>query len=487
MTELESCPRCGTCVPSGRLPICPRCLASSSEDDPKPELAGLVCDELLGRGGMGEVYRARHLSLGRNVAVKILSGELAQSSEFRMRFEREARLLAALDHPHIVRVFDYGISRDEEPFISMELVEGGNLAQRIPLPAQRALSFARELADALGHAHARGVLHCDIKPENVLIDEAGHVRLSDFGIARWLTPSPGALTRTSRVMGTPPYMSPEAMAGRTPDARMDVYSLGVLLAEMITGSARLPPSERSMDAELYAFVKRLTDPNPEGRPRDMRELGIELARLESRSTSDATLTSSLSADERSWREAVALLLAIASAAVLYAGLVSLSPRVMEPSESLPFIAFGVERLAAGRVATLARFEALPTLGAAFSVAVALFAYGLLRRHWRKSGLAAPEPQRPIAATGAVLWTGALLFGLFLLREALEHVGFMRAVAYVPVLGGTLELVLLWLCWSAVLEAIRVSRPLRREPKIWLGLVLGLIPPAWHLARLMARS
>jgi serine/threonine protein kinase len=456
----------------------------SDESRETPKLVGFECAELVGQGGMGEVYRARHLSLGRDVAVKVLSGELAQSSEFRARFEREARLLAALDHDNIVRVFDYGLSADEEPYIAMELVGGGNLSALIPMPSLRALQIARELAGALEHAHARGVVHCDIKPENVLIGADGHVRLSDFGIARWLAPGHASLTRASRVLGTPLYMSPEALAGRAPDARMDVYSLGVLLSEMITGSPRLPPEQRSMEPLVYDFVRRLSDPNLEGRPKDMHEVGSELGRLETELVQGARGRASLPPDERSWREAVALLLAAASATVLYAGLVSFSPRVMEQSESLPFIAFGVQRFADGRVATLARFETLPTLGAAFSVAIALFAYGLLRRHWRKSNLVRPEPERSLSQANAVLWAGIALFALFVFREAIELAGFTRVAAYIPVLGGTLELVLLWLMWNAVLEALRVSRPLRREPKVWLGLALGLFPPFFHLMRLM---
>jgi serine/threonine-protein kinase len=239
-----------------------------------------------------------------------------------------------------------------------------------------------------------------------------------------------------------------------------------------------------MEPLVYDFVRRLSDPNLEGRPKDMHEVGSELGRLETELVQGARGGASLPPDERSWREAVALLLAAASATVLYAGLVSFSPRVMEQSESLPFIAFGVQRFADGRVATLARFETLPTLGAAFSVAIALFAYGLLRRHWRKSNLVRPEPERSLSQANAVLWAGIALFALFVFREAIELAGFTRVAAYIPVLGGTLELVLLWLMWNAVLEALRVSRPLRREPKVWLGLALGLFPPFFHLMRLM---
>ncbi|MFZ5889437.1 MAG: protein kinase domain-containing protein [Myxococcota bacterium] len=484
---LDTCPRCGSSAPSGRLSACPACLLAATQAEVLPELPGLVCESLLGRGGMGEVYRAEHVALSRPVAVKILCGELVQNRDFRARFEREARLLAALDHPNIVRVFDYGVSRDEEPYISMELVEGGNLADHIPMPSLRALGLVTELALALEHAHARGVVHCDIKPENVLIDVHGHVRLSDFGIARLVNRPDAAATRTSRVLGTPSYMAPEAIAGRAPDPRMDVYSVGVLLSEMVTGTARLPPSERSMPEAMYAFVRRATDPNIEARFADMRALRQELAALENELKGGALAPAGLSADEQSWLRGVALLLATASAAVLYAGLVSFSPRVMEANEPLPFIAFGAQRAADGRVATIARFEALPTLGAAFSVAIALFAYALLRRHWRRSGLEVVEPDRPLRAPRVVLWMGYALIALFVLREALESFGFQRLAAYVPVLGGTMELILLWFVWSAVLEAVRVSRPLSREPRLWFGFGLGLIPPLLHFLRLVSAA
>jgi eukaryotic-like serine/threonine-protein kinase len=203
----------------------------------------------LGAGGMGEVYRARDASLGREVAIKILPSGLAADTESLARFEREARLLASLNHPGIATI--HGIERGEGgPFLVLELVEGETLGERLtagPLPVPEALKVCRQIADALAAAHDRGVVHRDLKPANVKITPEGRVRVLDFGLAKGaapfsgsgnsLSPTVGAdtATKTGMILGTPAYMSPEQARGKPVDKRADVWSFGCVLYETLTG------------------------------------------------------------------------------------------------------------------------------------------------------------------------------------------------------------------------------------------------------------
>ena len=484
-----ACPRCGVNDISGRLAFCPRCFLESDVVDEPPRIPGLELEAEIGRGGMGRVFRARHLGLGRTLAVKLLPSELAADPEFRARFEREARTLARLDHPGIVRVHDFGVSDDGQCYLVMEW-GGVSLRERMPVSLGRAVEIACLVCDALAHAHAQGIVHRDIKPENVLIDEQERVRLTDFGIARLIAAQGdgGTLTSPSRVFGTPDYMAPEARAGLRPDARMDIYALGVLLQYMVTGRVDDDLSG-TMPTSLAVIVRRAKAWDPGSRPQTAeilrRELERALPTVRTRSGDDVH---DLPPEERVWSIAVALLAAVATAVAIYAFVVSFTPRAMAPEQTLPgLVTFGDEPLPDGRILTRARFEVGPILGAAVAIAMALLAYGLLRRHWRQAGLEAIRPDRALSGSRRVLAMGALLFSAHVARRFLEGRQASGAMAYIPVLGGVLELAMLFLFWSCVLEAQRVARPLRREGLLWLGLALSLIPPVYQFGLILEKG
>jgi len=191
---------------------------------------------LLGEGGDALVYRARDRELQRAVAVKVLRPELRADPTFVARFEREARSVARLNHPHIVPVYDYGEAHGTY-FLVMEHVTGGDLRARLqqdaPLPLSLAVRWAVEVADALGAAHAQGIVHRDVKPANILLTEDGHAKVTDFGIAKMLDVP--ALTATAALIGTPHYLAPEQASGAAITPAADVYLVGLLLYEMLSG------------------------------------------------------------------------------------------------------------------------------------------------------------------------------------------------------------------------------------------------------------
>jgi serine/threonine protein kinase len=215
----------------------------------------------LGEGGMAAVYKAFQPSMERYVAIKVLPRHMASTEEFVSRFKREAKLLAQLQHPHILPVFDYG-EAEGYPYIVMTFVKSGTLAD---LMQKRRLSLAEirrmmtQIGEALQYAHARHMIHRDIKPSNVLIDEMGNCRLTDFGLAR-MTESATKITTSGTVMGTPAYMSPEQGAGSEIDHRSDIYSLGVIFYEMVTG--RVPYTAETPVAIVF---KHIQDPLPSAR------------------------------------------------------------------------------------------------------------------------------------------------------------------------------------------------------------------------------
>ncbi len=239
-------------------------------------LGPYVIDAPLGAGGMGAVYRARDTRLGRTVAIKILSAELADRADVQKRFEVEARAVASLNHPHICALFDIG-RQDGVAYMVMECVEGETLEHRLkngPLPLDEAIRYAIQVADALEQAHRRGVVHRDIKPANIMLTKTG-VKLLDFGLARLRERSPVAgdkgetvsMTGVGTVLGTPLYMSPEQVEGKEADARADVFAFGSVLYEMVSGKRAFTGESQ---ASLMAAILR---GDPPSAPRDLpREL-----------------------------------------------------------------------------------------------------------------------------------------------------------------------------------------------------------------------
>src|SRR3990172_401616 len=199
-----------------------------------------VVERLLAEGGMGAVYVARHKSLGHQVAIKILPPEVATSEVRMARSRREAALAAHLSHPHIVQVYEFDVTGGVA-FLVMPLIQGQTLEERVqregPLPLPEVRELIREVGSALAFAHARGVVHSDVKPSNILYEAATRRwLLTDFGVARGSLGDDTAITQTGVAVGTPAYMAPEQAAGRTVDARVDLYALACVAYEALSGS-----------------------------------------------------------------------------------------------------------------------------------------------------------------------------------------------------------------------------------------------------------
>ena len=307
MSTETTCPRCGATLAEGTAPeSCPKCLmqVALEETEPSPsagrripepdELAGLFphleIGELLGRGGMGVVYRARQISLDRPVALKILAVDPEADPEFAERFAREAKALATLSHPNIVSIHDFGRA-GEHYYLLMEFVDGTDLRQIIRdgevQPAQ-ALEIVSQICEALQYAHEEGVVHRDIKPENILLDRKGRAKIADFGLAKILGKDPSDLTLTGsrQVMGTVHYMAPEQMQDPLEvDHRADIYSLGVVLYELLTGEVpmgRFPPPSRKIQVDLRVdeIVLKALEREPEARYQRIGDVKTDLDRVQ---------------------------------------------------------------------------------------------------------------------------------------------------------------------------------------------------------------
>ena len=296
------CPRCGAELPANAPEgLCPKCIAAGLAEPetqaqegsgpggtivlkptppppPIEEIAKLFPQleilELLGRGGMGAVYKARQLRLNRMVALKILASEKKGDAQFAERFEREARTLALLHHPNIVAIYDFGEAQGNF-YLLMEYVDGLTLRQLLQsrkLSPEEALAIVPKICEALQYAHQQGIVHRDIKPENILLDKQGQIKIADFGIAKILgQAAQTGLTQEQQVIGTPHYMAPEQVERpRTVDHRADIYSLGVVLYEMLTSELPIgkfaPPSRKvQVDVRLDEVVLHALEKEPDRR------------------------------------------------------------------------------------------------------------------------------------------------------------------------------------------------------------------------------
>jgi hypothetical protein len=246
-------------------------------------LPGLEILEVIGRGGMGVVYRARQASLDRDVAIKVLDPDLARRPHFAARFEQEAKTLATLHHPGIVMVHDVG-EADGLYYLVMEYVRGHNVREELtePMSTRRVAAMLTRLCEVLSYSHAKGVIHRDIKPENILVDPSSAIKVADFGLAKLVHGPRLSLTSTLTAIGTLPYMAPEQIEGRPDiDARTDVYAVGVLAFELLTtrlpvGRFGPPSTEGALGAELDDVVMRCLERDPDRRFASMAELSAAI-------------------------------------------------------------------------------------------------------------------------------------------------------------------------------------------------------------------
>jgi serine/threonine-protein kinase len=317
-----TCPNCRTPLAS-EARFCPACgfalaVTSSATDLPVAQ-RDLVGREIggnyrilakLGEGGMGAVYRGEQISLRRPVAVKVLRPELSRNEVLLRRFQAEAQVIARISHPNTVSIYDFGQDSDGSLFIAMEFIEGRSLrtvvSREAPLPSRRALHIAAQIAASIADAHGRSIVHRDLKPDNVMLQERGRdrdvVRVLDFGIAKLRDEgrqTQQQMTQAGDMLGTPQYMAPEQIRGEAIDGRVDIYALGCMIYEMVTGRMAfeaptvmamlskhlvempMPPSVRRPDLALPAAIDRLVltamQKDPAARPSTMDLYGEQIA------------------------------------------------------------------------------------------------------------------------------------------------------------------------------------------------------------------
>lgn len=434
------CPRCGADSADGRLEACPLCLL-------EPELPSTLAEtyelyEKIGEGGMGTVYRARHRRLDRTVALKFLAEPLASRADFQDRIEAEGQAMARLEHPHIVAIYDLGRSEGHS-YIVMEYVDGIPLSRMIPLPMRRALEVADQVCQALAYAHRRGIAHCDVKPQNILVDSRGQVKVSDFGIARVLRPLPLEDAVSPRlVMGTRAYMAPEARHGASPDPRMDVYSLGVILHEMVTGRVPVPGNVPS--GPLGRVLRKALCPDPEGRYAGVNEMRRDLARV----AESAVAYEAEPPEARRIRTAAGLL--------SLAGVVTLQALHDAAQQGL------------GSAAT----PWGPLLVGLGGLAIAVWPIRALGRIWREARAGAAPPEYVPLDAGRVLRWSLVAVLAFSLQTFFERQGPEWASGPTHRVADLLGLVALFWACTALLDAYRVGQRLGHHLRL---LILGLAP------------
>src|SRR5689334_22967704 len=277
--SVKICPTCGTEYPSDER-FCPRDGTALRAQDGGTEIVGsIIADRYhvikkLGEGGMGRVYLAEQVKMGRMSAVKVMNRRLAQDPDAISRFNREAANASRISHQNVAQVYDFGQTTEALIYLAMEFVEGEPLTDILrrsgALPPQRAAEIVRQTAEALSVAHDMGIVHRDLKPDNIMITRARDggdlVKVVDFGIAKAMNVEAQKVTRTGLIVGTPEYMSPEQIAGDPLDGRSDIYSLGLVAFNILTG--RLPFLSKTAQESV---IMRLTEP-----PRRLAEIRPEV-------------------------------------------------------------------------------------------------------------------------------------------------------------------------------------------------------------------
>ncbi len=233
------------------------------------KIGEFVIEERLGQGAMATVYKAFEASINRHVALKVIKLDESQQDEFRQRFAREAEVIAKLEHIHILPIYAYGIN-DEMAYLAMRWLRGGSLSELLkrgsaPLPLERTANIFNQVAHGLAFAHSKGIIHRDLKPSNIMMDDVGNAYLTDFGLAK-LTESSGEITRSGTIVGTPAYMSPEQLRGEPLDHRSDIYSLGVILYNMVAGRLPFDTSTSDLVSIIYQHLEKPPTPPREFNP-----------------------------------------------------------------------------------------------------------------------------------------------------------------------------------------------------------------------------